>query len=80
MILRSLKRAGVCDYFVAIYNTFVPFDVVEMYFDCVGFLNLLGRRGCFYNDYALVVAPHAFPYITVIFRGRAKGNLIFFVL
>ena len=44
--------------------------------DCAGSQNLGVRGGCF-SDCALVVAPCAFWYKVVTFRGRRKGNLVF---
>ena len=46
-MLRSLKRASVNDQFVAIYNTFMPLDIVHVHFGCAGSQNLSVCGGCF---------------------------------
>ena len=71
-MLRSLKRAGVTGQFAAIYSAFMPLDVVNVHFDFAGSQSLGAS-----NDCALVVAPCAFLHMVVTFRGRRKGNLVF---
>ena len=73
LMLRSLKRAGACSSFAAIYSTFTPLEIFEVHFDCTGSVNL----GVGSDDCALVVAPRAFSHMVVTFRGRRKGNLVF---
>ena len=44
-MLRSL-RAAVDGYFAASYSTFMPFDIVNVHFDCAGSQNLGGWSVC----------------------------------
>ena len=61
----------------AIYSTFMPLEILEVRFDCAGLQNLVGRGGGPFGDCALVVVPCAFSDMVATFRGRRKGNLVF---
>ena len=37
---------GWSGYFVALYSTFMPLEILEVHFDCAGSQSLLGRGGC----------------------------------
>ena len=48
----------------------MPHEILEVHFDRADSQNLVGWR-------ALVVAPCAFSDMMVTFRGRRKGNVVF---
>ena len=69
LMLRSLKRAGVDGQLAAIYSTFIPLEIVHMQI----WVAATGAS----SDCALVVVPCASSHMVLTFRGRRKGNLVF---
>ena len=56
----------------------MPLDIVNVHFDCAGWARRIwvpAAGAC--RDCALVVVPCAFWYMVITFRGRRKGNLVF---
>ena len=66
-MLRSLCRVAVSSLFAAIftYSAFMSLEIV----------NVAVAGAC--RDCALVVVPRAFSHMVVTFRGKRKGNLVF---
>ena len=63
--------------FAAISSTRMPLKIFEVHFDCAGSQNLAqGAEGAC-RDCALVAVSRAFSDMVVTFRGRCKGNLVF---
>ena len=77
-MLRSLFRAAVSGKFVAIYSTFMV-STSSMCTSTAQARRIWVSAAGASNDCILVVtvAPCAFSHLVITFRGRRKGNLVF---